>query len=226
MKILLMGDDSRIEEFQEKNYQIPKQNITIAINKDFEFSEFDIIIDMTAAEKKSFHLLERYAELNQKVVILGGVQQSLAAVTKLMPKPIRCHLIGMNMLPTFINRNLWEMSALNETSKLAATKLLEQMGIYCRWVADRVGMVSARVVLMIINEAFYTLQEGTASKNDIDLAMKLGTSYPHGPFEWAELIGIQYVYETLEALYEDTHDERYRVCPLLKQTYFYALGTI
>ena len=69
---------------------------------------------------------------------------------------------------------------------------------------------------MIINEACYTLQEGTATIPDIDLGMKLGTSFPKGPFEWANLIGVSEVYHTLKAIYEDTKDERYKICPLLK----------
>ena len=72
---------------------------------------------------------------------------------------------------------------------------------------------------MIINEAFYTLQEGTASPEDIDKGMKLGTNYPYGPFEWCERIGLAHVYELLEAMYEDTKEERYKICPLLKQQY-------
>jgi 3-hydroxybutyryl-CoA dehydrogenase len=80
-------------------------------------------------------------------------------------------------------------------------------------------MVTPRILFMIINEACYTLQEGTASKEDIDTSMKLGTNYPFGPFEWANKIGIKHVYETLEAIYLDTHDERYKVCPLLKTMY-------
>jgi 3-hydroxybutyryl-CoA dehydrogenase len=72
---------------------------------------------------------------------------------------------------------------------------------------------------MIINEACYTLQEGTASMQDIDISMKLGTNYPFGPFEWADKIGIKHVYETLKAVYDDTHDERYKICPMLKTIY-------
>ena len=86
-------------------------------------------------------------------------------------------------------------------------------------VEDRVGMVTPRVICMIINEAFYTLQEGTAEKEDIDLGMKLGTNYPNGPFEWAEKIGIKNVYELLESVYEDTKEERYKICPRLKKEY-------
>lgn len=79
---------------------------------------------------------------------------------------------------------------------------------------------------MIINEAYFTVQEGTASKTDIDLGMKLGTAYPKGPFEWCEEIGIANVYETLAALYEDTGDERYKICPMLKTEYLKSLALV
>ena len=69
---------------------------------------------------------------------------------------------------------------------------------------------------MIINEAYYTLQEGTASRADIDTAMKLGTNYPFGPFEWSKRIGIKTIVKLLDNIYADTHDERYKICPLLR----------
>jgi 3-hydroxybutyryl-CoA dehydrogenase len=86
-------------------------------------------------------------------------------------------------------------------------------------VDDRVGLVTPRIICMIINEAYYSFMEGTASREDIDLAMKLGTNYPYGPFEWSQRIGIKHIYELLEALYEDTKDERYKICPLLRKEY-------
>jgi len=78
-------------------------------------------------------------------------------------------------------------------------------------------MATPRVVSMIINEAYYLLQERGAAANDIDAALKLGVNYPYGPFEWAEKIGIANIAQTLEAVYHDTHDERYKICPLLKK---------
>jgi 3-hydroxybutyryl-CoA dehydrogenase len=52
--------------------------------------------------------------------------------------------------------------------------------------------------------------------------MKLGTAYPHGPFEWCDKIGIVNVYEILNAMAADTHDERYKICSLLKTEYLIA----
>ena len=96
---------------------------------------------------------------------------------------------------------------------------MQAFGIDYLSVEDRVGMVKPRVIFMIINEACYTLQEGTATIEDIDMAMKLGTNYPFGPFEWCDRIGVTSVFETLAAMYEDTKDERYKICPLLKTKY-------
>ncbi|MEM9298321.1 MAG: 3-hydroxyacyl-CoA dehydrogenase family protein [Bacteroidota bacterium] len=109
------------------------------------------------------------------------------------------------------------MTSIDNSDSLAGA--MDVLGVDYLEVADRVGMVTPRVIAMIINEAFYTLQEGTATKEDIDLGMKLGTNYPYGPFEWMEKIGVQNVYELLESLFEDTKDQRYKISPLLKRDY-------
>jgi len=62
------------------------------------------------------------------------------------------------------------------------------------------GFISPRVIAMIINEAWFALEEKVSSKEDIDTAMKLGTNYPFGPFEWGNLIGISNVYALLKRL--------------------------
>jgi 3-hydroxybutyryl-CoA dehydrogenase len=112
---------------------------------------------------------------------------------------------------------------LKDADKIMVSKYFEKLSWQTAFVADRVGMVTPRVICMIINEAFYTLQEGTANKTDINLAMRLGTNYPFGPFEWLEKIGVINVYETLNALYHDTLEERYKICPLLKTEYLKSL---
>jgi len=75
--------------------------------------------------------------------------------------------------------------------------------------------ISDRVIYMIINEAYFALEEKVSSKDEIDIAMKLGTGYPFGPFEWAAKIGILKIYETLSHLSET--DERYTPAALLKE---------
>ena len=115
-----------------------------------------------------------------------------------------------------------ELTSFDDSDKTLLNNLLTEYKI----VEDRVGMVTPRIICMIINEAFYTVQEGTASKKDIDLGMKLGTNYPMGPFEWLDKIGIDQAYELLEALYEDTKEERYKICPALKKEYLKLQATL
>lgn len=79
--------------------------------------------------------------------------------------------------------------------------------------SDTPGMVGPRVVAMIINEAYFGLAERISSKSDIDTAMKLGTNYPFGPFEWAEKIGISYILDLLNILSKE--NDRYTPAPLV-----------
>src|SRR5207344_3040810 len=120
---------------------------------------------------------------------------------------------------TFLDRSQMEVSFLKKEDRALFEIFANEMKFDFLEVKDRVGMITPRVICMIINEACFTLQEGTASMEDIDKGMKLGTNYPFGPFEWCERIGIKDVFETLSALYEDTKDERYKICPLLKTKY-------
>ncbi len=82
-------------------------------------------------------------------------------------------------------------------------------------VADGPGGVMPRILAMIINEAAYALQEGVASAEDIDTAMRLGANYPYGPLAWGDMMGLDVVHATLWALQQELGDDRYRPCPLL-----------
>jgi 3-hydroxybutyryl-CoA dehydrogenase len=124
---------------------------------------------------------------------------------------------GFCGLPTLLNRRLLEVSLYQEADRAKLAEACAALGTDYRVVADRVGLVTPRVICQIINEACFTVQEGTATMQDVDLGMKLGTNYPRGPFAWANAIGVERVYAVLEALWQDTHDERYKVCPLLKR---------
>jgi 3-hydroxybutyryl-CoA dehydrogenase len=126
-------------------------------------------------------------------------------------------IFGFCGLPTLLNRRLLEVSLYHEADREKLAETCAALGTDYRVVADRVGLVTPRVICQIINEACFTVQEGTATMQDVDLGMKLGTSYPRGPFAWANAIGVPRVYAVLEALWHDTHDERYKVCPLLKR---------
>lgn len=145
----------------------------------------------------------------------NGVQLAAVAADLGVRLPL-FHVAGINAWPDCLAATPWEVSVATEQAIPVLTEKLAALQIPFVRVADRVGMITPRVICMIINEAYFTLQEGTASKADIDLGMQLGTNYPHGPFAWAERIGIGEVRRLLEAMYADTHDPRYKLCPLLK----------
>ena len=213
MNILAIGEKKRVDELKEK---LSGQSFDYAAEVEkADLSKYDLIFDLNFDDNP--HHLKYYASLKDKPIVISTVKQQLAKVV--YDETITCVLIGMNAFPTFINRPKLEISLLNEGDEQQVNGLMKKIGVDYSIVADRVGMVTPRIIFMIINEACYALQEGTASIQDIDLGMKLGTNYPMGPFEWTDKIGIKNVYEVLFALYEDTKDERYKICPLLKTKY-------
>lgn len=212
MIIAAKGQPNQLEELQSL---LKDQNILqLKIN---ELDSYDVIFDLDFDD--SPEQIQHYAELKRKLVIVGSVKVQLEELYAELGARPTCTIIGINALPTFIDRPLLECCATHEIDQVVAQEKLKELGLETRFVKSRVGLVTPRIVCMIINEAYYTVQEGTASRKDIDLGMKLGTAYPKGPFEWSEEIGIDHVYETLEALYQDTKDERYKICPLLKTEY-------
>ena len=82
---------------------------------------------------------------------------------------------------------------------------------------DRAGFVSNRVLMPMINEAFYAWMEGVAEPEAIDDIMKLGCNFPMGPLELADFIGLDTCANIMNVLAEGLGGERYRPCPLLRQ---------
>ncbi len=82
---------------------------------------------------------------------------------------------------------------------------------------DRAGFVSNRVLMPMINEAFYAWMEGVAEPAHIDEIMKLGCAHPMGPLRLADFIGLDTCVHIMDVLADGLNNERYRACPLLKQ---------
>lgn len=213
MQVTVVSENKSIlSEFEEK------------LNSPFEVVNKDTILGLTPKQDIDILFLPDlvYDEIFLERVFdlypnTGIVINAVGSVIESMPS--HGHILGMNLLPTFINRELAEITGNDKNVE----RFLIELGWQLRKVNSRVGMVTPRVIFMIINEAFYTVQEGTASKESIDTGMKLGTNYPQGPFEWAQKIGIQNIYKTLELIFEDTKEGRYKICPLLKQEYLYQI---
>ena len=99
----------------------------------------------------------------------------------------------------------------------AAASLLGSAGIAAYPVADVPGLVVARTLSLIANEAHETALQGIATPDDIDLAMQLGTNYPVGPFEWTRRWGRAAVLDILDALFDFYRDPRYRASRLMRE---------
>ena len=121
--------------------------------------------------------------------------------------------IRINAWPGFLKRNIAEVSIADEVNKNKAEKILSLLNRKAEWVPDVKGFISPRVISMIINEAYFTLEKNVSTKVEIDIAMKLGTNYPFGPFEWSKKIGLKNIAALLTEL--SISEKRYQPASLL-----------
>ena len=217
MQVVVYGNNNNIEEFKSKFDQRKNSFTYVQDGLDADLLQnTDVVFDYYLEE--SPENLELYLDQSNLTVFCNSPKTSLAELSYYV-SGMQCHLFGFNGLPGMVNRDFLELTALDDNDEQKLSEICSNLSTEFKLVKDRVGMITPRVVCMIINEAYYTVQEGTAARRDIDAGMKLGTNYPKGPFEWCDVLGIDNVYEILEALYEDTKDDRYKICPLLKREY-------
>lgn len=127
--------------------------------------------------------------------------------------------IGMHFFNPVHKMRLVEMVRGLETSDetVAVVKAVgERMGKEIVTIKESPGFITSRINAMIGNEAFYMLQEGIASAEEIDKALKLGLNHPMGPFEMVDLVGLDTRLHILKFLHKSL-GEKYRPCPLMEQ---------
>jgi len=123
--------------------------------------------------------------------------------------------IRINAWPGMLERNIHEL-AMTAPLQEKVESFYKEMDLSYRIVPDVAGMISGRILAMIINEAYYALQDDVSTKEEIDTAMKLGTNYPFGPFEWSERIGLENIYDLLNKLSKT--DARYTPARTIKDS--------
>ncbi|HQW83663.1 MAG TPA: 3-hydroxyacyl-CoA dehydrogenase family protein [Ferruginibacter sp.] len=139
-----------------------------------------------------------------KPVFINSVTNTLASLNA------PANVLRINGWATFLNRHTWEIAGKINNQVI---NIFNSLNIKIHAVADEPGFVSARVIAMIINEAYFALGDDVSGKEEIDIAMKLGTNYPYGPFEWATFIGEKNILTLLQKLFETNN--RYQPAALL-----------
>ena len=127
--------------------------------------------------------------------------------------------VGFHALPPLDDSRLVELTRSTETTARDAERaeqFFNSLGKHAEWVGDGPGLVLGRIVCQLVNEAAFAVTEGVGSPEDVDVAMRHGYNYPRGPLEWADVIELDHVLATLDALHEELGEERYRPAPALR----------
>jgi 3-hydroxybutyryl-CoA dehydrogenase len=208
MIVVLSNENLKMELLAEGM----NENVTVHWITDpkelFYYKDADAFIDLLFQnDSERIKLLQ---QLQPKSILINAV---IPALNQLPSGFIRFN--GWN---SFLKRSVVEAAGIDEGMKSKAEEIFSLFNKKVAWIPDVPGFISARVIAMIINEAWFALNEKVSTKEEIDVAMKLGTNYPYGPFEWSEKIGLKNVYELLFTLSKTS--ARYKPAGLLKKEIF------
>ena len=189
MQVVILSNESLKEELMDGLSSSPEGIIWIE-----EFSqlqnhkEADVFIDLLFENSH----LTALQQLLPKLIVVNSVEQTLFEMNS--------SFVRINGWNTFLKSSLVEATSLKQSDKEKTEKVFALFNKKIEWIDDIVGFITPRVISMIINEAFISLKEGVSSKEEIDIAMKSGTNYPYGPFEWSQKIGVNNLKKLLSKL--------------------------
>ncbi|AJY77128.1 3-hydroxybutyryl-CoA dehydrogenase [Paenibacillus beijingensis] len=187
-----------------------------------ELSDCELIIETVSEE------LERKKSVFQQIDRIVGPDVILASNTSTLSltelASVTAHperVIGMHFVyPVFkvdvveIVRGLKTSDSTFDRTKQFVEQVIDKKGVM---VFESPGFITTRLICLFINEALHVLEEGTASVEDIDSAMRIGYSFQHGPFEMADRFGLDSVEAALETMFREYGELKYRPSFILKK---------
>ena len=182
--------------------------------------EADLVIEAVPEEMESkIEIFTMLDKICRPATILASNTSSLSVteIASVTYRAKRC--VGMHFFNPVHKMKLLEIVRALETDKETLAAVVEvgkRMRKEVVVIKEAPGFITSRINAMIGNEAFYMLQEGIASAEDIDKALKLGLNHPMGPFELVDLVGLDTRLNILEYLHKSL-GEKFRPCPLLSQ---------
>ena len=186
-----------------------------------DFRDTDIVIEAASEDMDLKKAVFSKIEENTEQSAIIATNTSTLSVTELAMSTSRPEkVLGIHFFNPAPIMKLVEVINTAKTSP----ETLEQAMEFARsldkhpvMAKDRSGFVVNRILLPMINEAIFTLDEGIAAAAEIDNAMKLGANHPIGPLALADLIGLDVTLSVLSVLYAEHGDPKFRPAPLLKE---------